>query len=398
MSPLALIVRLRLRMSARKNYLRIPILGFVLFVLYAVSTVIPALSVDSLDDDCANSSLWTETDVDAQEALSPETPANVILVMLDGVRWQEVATRQNGAPIFSYLQSSLSGNARLFMNDRVANPYRVSLPAYQSIFAGSVQACAHNKCGRVSTETFPERFVHELKLHPKKVATLASWNRIACAVESKAKTTFVNAGDQPVFDGPMDAEQRHNNRLQGDRQWESENYRKAGRLDEHTYRHAMTYLQRHQPNFMFISFVDADFYGHQQDYAGYLEALHRYDRWIEELITTLNEMGEYGRKTAVIVTTDHGRGATPATWGEHGVKLPESGRVWTYVRLPENGAFRIVNASQRHSHVDLRPTIESLLGLKPRACVGCGKSFVARTDANRRGTAVALNNALPRID
>ena len=384
-------------MSGRKNYLRIALLGFLLFVLYAASTVIPALSVDSLDDDCANSSLWTETDVDAREVSSPETPANVILVMLDGVRWQEVAARPNGVPIFSYLQSSLSGNPRLFMNDRVANPYRVSLPAYQSIFAGSVQACSHNKCGRVSTETFPERFVHELKLHPKKVATLASWNRIACAVESKAKTTFVNAGEQPVFDGPMDAEQRHNNRLQGDRQWESENYRKAGRLDEHTYRHAMTYLHRHQPNFMFISFVDADFYGHQQDYAGYLEAIQRYDRWIEELITTLNEMGKYGRETAVIVTTDHGRGSTPATWGEHGVKLPESGRVWTYVHLPENSAFRIVNTA-RHSHVDLRPTIESLLGLKPRACAGCGKSFVARTDSSRRGIAVARTNAASRID
>jgi len=185
-----------------------------------------------------------------------------------------------------------------------ANPYRVSLPAYQSIFAGAVQDCAHNKCGRVSTETFPERFVREFKLHPKKVATLASWNRIACAVESKAKTTFVNAGDEPLFDGPMDSEQRNNNMLQGDKQWESEHYRKAGRLDEHTYRHAITYLHRHRPNFMFISFVDADFYGHQQDYPGYTEALHRYDRWLEELIETLNTMGEYGRKTTVIMTTD----------------------------------------------------------------------------------------------
>jgi len=392
----ALIVLLLSRMVAR--ILRILLLGVGLFVIYTIAYVIPVLSVDAFDDGCANSSLWTETAVDAREAFSPETTANVILVMLDGVRWQEMAPRQNGAPIFSYLHSTLSGDTRLFLNDRVANPYRVSLPAYQSIFAGSVQNCAHNGCGRVSTETFPERLVRELKLHPKKVATLASWNRIACAVESKARTTFVNAGNQPVFDGPMDAEQRDNNLLQADKQWESESYRRAGRLDEHTYRHAMAYLRRHRPNFMFLSFVDADFYGHQQNYPGYMEALRRYDRWIEELFAALNEMGEYGRKTAVIITTDHGRGATPATWGEHGVKIPESARIWTYVRLPANGAFRLANA-QRHSHVDLRPTIELLLGMKPRACASCGKSFVARAKPDsHRGPAVALADALPRSD
>ena len=219
---MVLIVRLRPAVTTReKSWLHIIFLGFLLVFIYMSGLVIPAFSIDALDDDCANSSLWTATDVDPQESSSPETVSNVVLVMLDGVRWQEIAATQNqNAPIFSYLHSTLSSDGHLFVNDRVANPYRVSLPAYQSIFAGAVQDCAHNKCGRVSTETFPERFVREFKLHPKKVATLASWNRIACAVESKAKTTFVNAGDEPLFDGPMDSEQRNNNMLQGDKQWE----------------------------------------------------------------------------------------------------------------------------------------------------------------------------------
>ncbi len=378
---MVLIVRLRPAVTTReKSWLRIIFLGFLLVFIYMSGLVIPAFSIDALDDDCANSSLWTATDVDPQESSSPETVSNVILVMLDGVRWQEIAATQNqNAPIFSYLHSTLSGDGHLFMNDRVANPYRVSLPAYQSIFAGAVQDCAHNKCGRVSTETFPERFVRELKLHPKKVATLASWNRIACAVESKAKTTFVKAGDEPLFDGPMDSEQRNNNMLQGDKQWESEHYRKAGRLDEHTYRHAITYLHRHRPNFMFISFVDADFYGHQRNFPGYTETLHRYDQWLEELIEMLKTMGEYGRKTTVIMTTDHGRGATSQSWGEHGAKVPESARIWTYVRLPQDSSFHIVNKTKRHTHVDLRPTIEALLGLQPLACGGCGVSFVEKS-------------------
>jgi hypothetical protein len=113
--------------------------------------------------------------------------------MIDSVRWQEITDAQEGPAMFPHLHSILSKNARLFVDDRVSNPYRISLPAYQSIFADSVQNCDNNNYGRISTETFPERLVRELGLDRKKVATLASWNRIACAVESKPRTTFASA-------------------------------------------------------------------------------------------------------------------------------------------------------------------------------------------------------------
>jgi hypothetical protein len=158
----------------------------------------PGFGIGEIEDNCAEASLWTSTDLEQQKS-SPETISNVILVMIDGVRWQEIAELQSQPePLFSYLRSTLlASGAHLFVNDHVANPYRVSLPAYQSIFAGKLQNCANNSCGRILTETFPERLVRELALDPKKVATLASWNRIACAVESTPRATFVNAGNGP---------------------------------------------------------------------------------------------------------------------------------------------------------------------------------------------------------
>lgn len=121
-------------------------------------------------------------------------------------------------------------------------------------------------------------------------------SQIACAVESHPKATFVNAGDAPMLDGPMDAEQVENNRLQHQGKWQSKNSRQNARLDEHTYRHAMSYLRQHRPNFLFISFIDSDFYGHRYDYPGYMRALSHYDRWLKELSETLDSMGDYGKK------------------------------------------------------------------------------------------------------
>lgn len=373
---MALIVR-RSKISMPKTKL-LQIL--ILALLLATYFVIPASSTGEIEDDCAEASLWTSMDAEAQSS-GPETLSNVILVMLDGVRWQEVVgSPSQGTAIFPYLHSTLSGESRLFINDRVSNSHKISLPAYQSIFTGTVQSCATNNCGRVSVETFPERLVRELKLTRKQVATLASWKQIACAVESKPRATFVNAGNKPVYDGPMEAELLENNQLQEKIQWKQTLYRNAARLDEHTFRHALSYLRRHRPNFFFVSFVDSDFFAHQRDYTGYIGALRQYDRWLKELIDTLNTMGEYGRKTALIVTTDHGRGSGAGGWSEHGIKFPESERIWTYIRLPENGSFRFVDNFTSHSHIDLRPTIEVFFGLQPLSCPRCGASFVAAID------------------
>jgi hypothetical protein len=374
-------MRLDMRMNpgTRNSTLRITILALILAVEAVGTGVLPAFSVgENIDPPCAESLRWKDMDFDPHESSSPETVSNVILVMLDGVRWQEfLDTRRINTPLFPFIRSTLSTGGHIFPNDRVSNPYNISLPAYQSIFAGAVQDCRDNECGRITTETFPERLVRELKLNPKKVATIASWNGIACAVESTPKATFINAGDAPLFDGSMDGEHAANNRLQQNKKWQSRYYRSKARLDEHTYRHAMTYLRRHRPNFLFISFVDSDFYGHEYDYSAYQKALRQYDGWLKELTETLGAMGEYGKKTTLIVTTDHGRGVESRNWGDHGVNVPESGRIWTYIRLPRDSSFRIADESKSNSHVDIRPTIETLFGLQPMSCSACGASFIA---------------------
>jgi hypothetical protein len=367
-------------MQTQTNHARVQVAlpTLILAVMFIGTVIVPDSRIgEPIEPPCAESLRWTDGDIDSEEASSPQTPSNVILVMLDGVRWQEfLHAGRSGKPIFEYVQSTVSRGGTIFPDERVSNPYLVSLPAYQSIFAGAVQPCDGNACGRITTETFPERAVRELRLSPKKIAAIGSWNTIACAVESRPKTTFVNVGDIPLHDGIIDSEHEENNRRQEIVKWASKSKRRYARLDEHTYRHALTYLKRHRPNFLFISLLDSDAYGHDRDFAAYRSTLRRYNHWLEELAGTLGSMGEYGRKTTLIVTTDHGRGSGAQNWSDHGVNVPEAGRIWTYVQLPRNGSYRIVD-SKSHSHIDIRPTIETLLGLEPLACANCGTSFVA---------------------
>ena len=61
----------------------------------------------------------------------------------------------------------------------------------------------------------------------------------------------------------------------------------------------------------------------------YLDApTHRANRFIERVWTTLQSMPEYANQTALVITTDHGRGATKKDWNNHGEKIPAAQRTW----------------------------------------------------------------------
>ena len=310
----------------------------------------------------------------------PTQGANVILLTLDGVRWEEVfhgtdpgQSLDANPKVFEFLLGTLSKQGPL-MGDRkrgesvkVSNHAQNSLPGYQSIMAGSPQPCNSNACGRISVETFPERIAHDLGFKPEQVAVISSWEKIAHAVEHVPGSLFVNAGPQPLAVGTSaDAEAEAINKAQAadSPPWHSARY------DKYTFAHSMNFLKKHKPRFMFISLNDSDEWGHKGKYDKYIETLRQQDTWIKELVTTLDNMGEYGQKTTLIITTDHGRGDANE-WDEHGSGYANSGAVWLYGRSPYSRSLPAVKqrspASEiSFSHVDIRPTIETIFGLRPK--------------------------------
>jgi len=145
---------------------------------------------------------------------------------------------------------------------------------------------------------------------------------------------------------------------------------KGARLDRFTFAHALRYLKKSKPRFLYISLNDSDEWAHLNDYEKYLGSLKYYDRMLEKLIRVIDSMkGE----TTLIVTTDHGRGRGD-DFRKHGLTRAAA-PIWLYARGPRvrTGANieRVENRSF-FSHLDIRPTIEALFGIRPRECAFCG--------------------------
>jgi bisphosphoglycerate-independent phosphoglycerate mutase (AlkP superfamily) len=284
--------------------------------------------------------------------------------------------------LFRNVQASLGklGNNAFISGDRkngsentVSNSRNISLPAYQSIMAGRTTACRSNSCGRVEFETLQEKIRNELKLKKTDVATIASWEEIANAVELREGQTFVNAGLKEIQEGRLSSATAALNKKQRDEApaW-------GGRKDEHTFAQAVNYVKNNKPRFLFISLNDSDEWAHKGNYPQYVSTLKGYDEKIKTLFDTLSSMGAYGQSTTVIVTTDHGRG-NGNYWTDHGRGSPESKYFWIYGKNLSKRE-RIVGAPTEvasngggYTHLDIRPTIEKLMGLKPTPCEGCGK-------------------------
>lgn len=303
---------------------------------------------------------------------------NVILITFDGVRPQEFFDPVNLPYFWSKLadEGVVFGKKEVGSQMTVSNTANISLPGYMSIMAGATTPCVTNHCARTSDETLGERLVRELKLKREQVASISSWKKIPLAFESREGTTFTNGGFDALNDGAEDdAELEAINAAQvSDIPTWQEN-----RFDKYTYAHAMRYLKRHRPRFLYISINDTDDWAHNGDYPRYLESMRVYDGWLREIVETLESMGGYGKETTILLSTDHGRG-DGENWKHHSSTLPESRDIFLYARGPRTATTGIVQGGPAYSHSDIRPTIEALFGLNPLSCESCGKPITSITN------------------
>jgi arylsulfatase A-like enzyme len=149
------------------------------------------------------------------------------------------------------------------------------------------------------------------------------------------------------------------------------------RPDAHTANIALTYLRRHRPKLLFLSLGEPDEYGHRGDYRGYLAALRQSDARIGELARELREAAARGARTALVVTTDHGRAHG---FAEHGARYPESARSFVVVAGSAIESFRQRSRADRRL-ADIAPTLRELFGLDPDTHPQAGASLLEPRDA-----------------
>ncbi|MEJ7727690.1 MAG: alkaline phosphatase family protein [Polyangiaceae bacterium] len=300
---------------------------------------------------------------------STDAPADaVVLVTLDGVRWQEVfqgvdaqLAARDGMPRAAVVPAAtlMPNVRRLFFDGGVVlgapgrgagigalGPRYVSLPAYVELMTGARSTCWSNDCQPIIGWTVAEELRGDA---PGTAAVFASWERIA-AVFPDPGTLALHAGrdsgDEPL---PHPGNGGY-------------------RPDRITARRALAHLVEHRPRFLWLALGDTDEWGHRNDYRGYLDALRAADAVIGEIAAHLAEMPGYGERAALVVTTDHGR---DDGFADHGGKA--SADVWLMARGAGVANIGAVATAKRRHLRDVAPTVLSLLGRTQEACEECGE-------------------------
>jgi hypothetical protein len=316
------------------------------------------------------------------DAGDERTESAVVLVVLDGVRSQEVfggsdramARQRPSAPLASAGPRALMPNLHhLLDSDGMAigvpghgaemvtgGPQRISLPSYREIFAGKADsACQSNSCSHPPGRTIADEVYDAGGF--RELAVIASWPTIALAASADPTRFVLTTGrklvgradvlrSDEVIASLLDAGS-HASAFPGEGDYRS---------DALTERIALRYLATARPRFLFVGLGDGDEYAHRNDYGGYLGALHESDEFLGELAVTLDAMGARGRHTTVLVTTDHGRAYN---FRDHGMWHPESGRVWLVAAGGDVRGRGLIAASRKHTLSDIAPTVRALLGM-----------------------------------
>ncbi len=294
------------------------------------------------------------TPLPSSAEVSAETPAAaeaVVIVTLDGARWQDVLDPMNMPYLTDIAQTrgavvGAPGRGEV----RATGPNYVSLPGYTEIFTGRTpDGCRDNDCATVAIPTLAD----EVAARGQGAAVFASWECIERAATSLHGDVLVSAGQTGDLGEPMNP-------------WPGVG---AFRPDRFTARAALSYLEHQRPGFLFVGLGEPDELAHRGDRPGYLRSLHAADGVLADLFATLDRMGERGARTAVFVTADHGRAAD---FRNHGGAYPESARVWLVAAgagVRARGTIDVVGARRL---ADVAPTVRVLLGLPRDAAKTAG--------------------------
>ena len=290
--------------------------------------------------------LWFSYWIPGSNLVADEVAPNLVLVTLDGVRWQEVFAgvdmkliedeRYTNAPehlkefywsdereerrklLFPFLWSVIASQGTLigdrtrnsFMN--VSNGWWFSYPGYNEILTGKADPVIDsNDKNWNQNVTFLEA-LNGLPEFENRVLAFGSWDVFPYIINTQRSGVPVNAGF--AIDSSATTEKSR---------WLNEVSAAAPelwstvRLDFLTHGYAMQALETRRPRVLYIAYGETDDFAHDGSYDRYIDAAHRTDEMLSKLWEWLQADPVYRDNTTLLITTDHGRGNTPDGWQHH---------------------------------------------------------------------------------
>jgi hypothetical protein len=315
---------------------------------------------------------------------------NLIIVTLDGMRWQEVFggvdssimmdkrfTRDSAEVVgrfwdtniferrkklFPFLwttvlqQGQLYGNRNIGSQVNNANKYKFSYPGYNEIFTGYPDTAVNSNDKILNKNTNVLEFLNKQKDYHGKIAVFSSWDVFPYILNKWRSGLYVNSD--------VDSLHSNNNNLKLIDEMQFLSTRPLElRPDIFTYFAGKEYLLAYHPKILYLAFDETDDFAHAGEYDQYLKSAHAEDAMIANLWKTVQAMPEYAGKTTLIITCDHGRGdQIKEQWRDHGQDIEDAGHIWIAALGPDTKPKGEVKTSTVLFQKQLAPTIAALLG------------------------------------
>ncbi|MBP4136917.1 sulfatase-like hydrolase/transferase [Flavobacterium geliluteum] len=298
----------------------------------------------------------------AQQKKELKNP-KVIVITLDGFRWQELFTGADNKLIANkkYVEDTiglkekfwrktaeerrvalmpffwnevskmgeLHGNRNQGSNVNLTNSMWFSYPGYNEILTGSADDIRINSNDKINNPntTILEK-INKLPKYKGKVAAFGSWDVFPFIINEERSGIPVNAGFEAAKEGELSPREMFLNEMQTKvpSPWDSV------RFDAFTSNYALEYMKKEHPELVYISLGETDDFAHDGNYQAYLKSANASDGLIQELWNFTQKDSFYKDNTIFIVSTDHGRGTDPLDeWKSHGSKIAGADQVWLVI-------------------------------------------------------------------
>jgi hypothetical protein len=320
----------------------------------------------------------------------PTRTRNVVLIVADGVRWQEVfrgadpaliqatqgvedtarLSRDFARPdtpdarrtLMPFLWDEIArngqiiGDSALGSNAHVTNGLKFSYPGYNEMLTGAPDSRIDRNDYGPNLNTTVFEWLNQQPGFEGRVAAYGTWGAFREIFARERTGLWVRAGWEDAFPSPRNDRERELNDLYATfvRYWDNNTF------DALAHASVLEYLREYRPRVLFVGYGEPDEWAHGRRYDLYLRSIHRVDAAIAELWTAMEAIPEYRGSTTFIITADHGRGRGD-DWTDHGRDIDGAERVWMAVIGPDTPATG-VRSGEEVTQSQIAATIAALLG------------------------------------
>ena len=292
----------------------------------------------------------------AATSVAESVPHHVVVITIDGLRFQEMfggadeayfkrdaqglidpASKRFSGPtpearratLMPFMWNVIAKQGQIFgdpsrqSRSHVTNGLWFSYPGYNELLSGVADPRVDSNRKVPNPNVTVLEWLNRRPGFEGRVSAFGSWDVLPFILNTERSGLKVGFGFSPV-PSPATELERELNQLAAD----LPPYWNYGTFDAPFVQAAIGALKSGKPRVLYLLLGEGDEWAHEGRYDLYLDATTRADRFIERVWTTLQSLPEYRDRTTLLVTTDHGRGATIKDWMDHGQDVPAAEDTW----------------------------------------------------------------------